>query len=208
MVITNRCLCVAKSSNHGWNAMSVTCCDVPHLFLLPPLSPTTTTTHGHHCCRQAPQWLPTFGPSQGELIDPTIPQQHHQQCHVTTSPGPQQTARRCWWCHVTSCQWCQRQSHIITIATTTWSSTIMTMTTQHQPCRLPHHHLHCHPCCPQPPPCHHRCPCVKCPHIECHHCHITTEWKQQEVGMVGKDGQGAGGWGSVWKSGLGTRKRP
>ena len=31
---------------------------------------------------------------------------------------------------------------------------------------------------------------ITTPPIECHHRHVATEWKQQEVGTVGKDGQG------------------
>ena len=68
--------------------MNVTACDVPHLFPLPPPSPATTTfTHGCHRHRRAPWWMPTFGPSWGELVDSTGAQRSRQQRHVT-SPQP------------------------------------------------------------------------------------------------------------------------
>ena len=40
---------------------------------------------------------------------------------------------------------------------------------------------------------------LNAPHIGRHHRHITTKQKQQEVGIVGKDGQGAGEWGEKAK---------
>jgi len=63
MLINNRHPCIAKSSNHSWNVMNITCCDVPHLFPLPPPCVAGTTAIERPCdCPHLGQFwnLPEF----------------------------------------------------------------------------------------------------------------------------------------------------